>query len=112
MTDCSVTNSEASKNWPEGIISVKLTMSPYLLTMAEEESEKCGLKLWEFINVALWEKMGKPDEQRLLSYAAELDLSEEDPKWKKRLRLTARHEIEVADYKRLKSNENENVGET
>ncbi len=105
MTDCSVTVSDASKNWPDGIISVKLTMSPYLLTLAEEASFGSGMKLWEFINVALWEKLGKPNEESLLNHAAELDLSDEDPKWKKRLKLTARHEIEVSRFKRMVESE-------
>lgn len=103
MSGCDLTISEAARNWPEGIISVKLTMNPYLLTLAEEASEKNGMKLWEFINVALWEKLGAPDQESMLNHAAGLDVCDDDPKWKKRLQLTARHEIEVSELKRSMS---------
>ena len=53
MSDCSVTVSESSKKWPEGIRSVKLTMNPSLLSLAEEAAAQNGMKLWEYINVAL-----------------------------------------------------------
>jgi len=42
MSTCGVAQSEAAKKWPEGIISTKLTMNPYLLAMAFEESMKDG----------------------------------------------------------------------
>lgn len=99
MTNCTLTVSEAAEHWPDGVISVKLTMNPYLLTLAEEAAERTGMKIWELINVALWEKLGKPDQKSMLNYAAELDLSDDDPKWKKRLKLTARHEIEVMEHR-------------
>ena len=99
MGGCSITVTEASKNWPEGIISVKLTMNPYILSLAEEASAKQGMKLWEYINVALWEKLGKPAQDVLLNYAAEQEIDEEDAKWKKRLKLTARHELEVLAHR-------------
>ncbi len=105
MSDCSITVSDASSNWPEGVISVKLTMNPYLLSMAEEAAARNGIKLWEFINVALWEKMGKPGMEVMLDYAAQQEISEDDPKWKKRLKLTARHEVEVLAYKRTLKDE-------
>ena len=100
MDSCSVTQSEAAKNWPEGIISVKMTMNPYLLARAIEESYKSGMKLWELINVALWERLGKPDHDTLMEFAANMELEDEDPKWKKRLKITARHEVEVAAYRK------------
>lgn len=95
MSDCSITGSEASKNWPEGIISVKLTMNPYLLALAEDAAAGSGIKLWEFINLALWEKLGEPGQEAMLKHAARQDICEEDPKWKKRLKLTACHELEA-----------------
>lgn len=100
MEGCSVTQSEAAKNWPEGIISVKMTMNPYLLAYAIEESLKSGAMLWEFINVALWESLGKPDHDTLMEFAASMDVEDEDPKWKKRLKITARHEVEMAAYRK------------
>ncbi len=100
MVECSIAESEAAKNWPEGIISVKMTMSPYLLAMAIEKSLENGMKLWEFINTALWEKLGKPDHGTLMEFAANIEVFDEDPKWKKRLKITARHEVEVAAYRK------------
>ncbi len=99
MSECSLTTSKESQNWPEATISVKLTMNPYLLAMAFEDAMSKGMKLWEFINIALWEKLGKPDEDALLEYAANIELDDEDPKWKKRLKITARHEIEMKKLK-------------
>ncbi len=100
MSVCSLTHSDAAKNWPEGIISVNLTMNPYLLAFAFEESLKGGMKLWEFVNAALWEKLGRPDRDTLMAFAANMEVDEEDPKWKKRLQITARHEVAVAACKR------------
>ncbi len=102
MSQCSLTTSKESQHWPEGTISVKLTMNPYLLAMAFEHAMNQGMKLWEFINIALWERLGKPDEDALLEYAANIELDEEDPKWKKRLKITARHEIEMKKLKELR----------
>jgi hypothetical protein len=99
MTDCSITCSDESKNWPEGVISAKITMNPYILAMAEEESLKKGMRLWELINVAVWEKLGRPSYDKLMKFAAEMEIYEEDPKWKKRLNITARHEVAVAAAK-------------
>jgi hypothetical protein len=107
MDECSVTRSEAADNWPEGIISVKMTMNPYLLAMAIEKSLGSGLKLWEFINTALWEKLGKPDHDTLMDFAANMEVFDEDPKWKKRLKITARHEVEVAAFKKSLQEEQE-----
>ena len=95
MPDCSLTKSKESKKWPEDIISVKLTMNPYLLALAEDKAYRDGLKLWEYINLALWEKLGCPSKDELLDFAATFDLDDLDPKWKHRLKLTARHEVEV-----------------
>ncbi len=106
MSECSLTLSTESQQWPEGTVSVRLTMNPYLLAMALEHAINHGIKLWEFINIALWEKMGRPDRDALLEYAANIELDEEDPKWKKRLKITARHELEVkkfAEYKEASS---------
>jgi hypothetical protein len=96
MTQCSLTRSEAAKNWPEGTISVKLTTNPYVFAFALHEAAKQGLRPWEFINVALWEKLGSPDHDTLMEFAAGLEVAEEDPKWIKRLKITARHELEMA----------------
>ena len=95
MSTCSLTKTQESKEWPEAIISLKLTMNPYLMVMAEEKAALDGLKLWEFINVALWEKMGKPSKEDLLIFAAGFEVDDLDPKWKKRLRLAARYEVEI-----------------
>lgn len=100
MTQCSLTRSEAAKNWPEGIISVKLTTNPYLFALALHQASKEGVKPWEYINLAIWEKLGKPDHDTLMKFAAELELVDEDPKWMKRLKITARHELEVAALKK------------
>ena len=100
MIECSMTRSEASKNWPEGTISVKVTMNPYLFAIALEEALRMGMKPWELINVALWEKLGKPDHDTLMEFAANLEIEDEDPKWKKRLQITARHEVAVAAFRK------------
>ncbi|MCX5872723.1 MAG: hypothetical protein NTY51_05745 [Deltaproteobacteria bacterium] len=97
MTTCSLTKTEESKKWPEGIISVKLTMNPYLLVLAEEKAARAGLKLWEYINLALWEKLEEPSKDELLEFASALDVDDIDPKWKIRLKLAARHEVEVRE---------------
>ena len=97
MQECSMTSSEASKNWPEGTISVRVTMNPYVFALAIDEAYKQGLKPWEFITTAIWEKLGKPDHKDLMDYAANIEVDDEDPKWKKRLKITARHEIEMAE---------------
>jgi len=95
MTSCSMTSSQEAAQWPEGIISAKITMNPYLFAYAEDQSYRLGMKPWEFVNVALWEKLGKPDSRTLTEFAANLELDEEDPKWKKRLKITARHELAI-----------------
>jgi len=46
MSTCSLTKTEESKKCPKGIISVKLTMNPYLLVLAEEKASQTGLKVW------------------------------------------------------------------
>ncbi len=99
MAECSITQSEAAKNWPEGIISVKMTMNPYLLAMAIEEAFPKGMKPWEFINTALWEKLGCPDQMTLMKFAANMEVFDEDPKWKRRLKIAAAHEVAVAEYR-------------
>ncbi len=96
MTECSMTCSEGSKDWPDGIISAKMTMSPYLLAMAHEEAYKNGMKPWEFVNLAIWEKLGKPDHATLMEFAANQEIDEMDPRWKKRLKITAQHEVAAA----------------
>ena len=103
MSECSLTQSEESKNWPEGIISVKLTMNAYLLAMAFEESLKRGMKAWELINTALWKELGSPDFDTLLALAANMEIFEEDPKWKKRLKIAARHELAMAEFRKQHS---------
>lgn len=100
MSECSVNESSVAKNWPEGIISVKMTMNPYILAMAIEAAYKSGLKPWEFINQALWEKLGSPDHDTLMEFAADLEIDDEDPKWKKRLKIAARHEVAVETYRK------------
>lgn len=95
VNECMPTQSEASKHWPEGTISARVTVNPYVYALAVEEAFKQGMKPWEYVMVALWEKLGKPDEQTLLEFAAHMEIDEEDPKWLKRLRLTARHELET-----------------
>lgn len=100
MAECSLTQSSDARNWPEGIISAKMTMNPYILAMAIEEAYKSGLPPWEYINTALWEKLGKPDHDTLMQFAANLEIVEEDPKWKKRLKITARHEVAVDAYRK------------
>ena len=105
MSQCSITASDEAKNWPEGLISVKITMNPYILAMAGEESLKNGMKLWEFINLAIWEKMGKPSQAELTEFAASFEIFDEDPKWKKRLQIAARHEVAVAEVRRQAAEE-------
>jgi hypothetical protein len=95
MSDCSMTRSKEAENWPEGTISVKLTMNPYLLAMAVEKALESGISLWEYVNAGLWEKLGKPSSCELTQFAASLEVDEDDPKWKKRLKVTARYESEV-----------------
>lgn len=109
MSGCSLTHSEASRNWPEGIVSAKITMNPYLLAMAEEKALQKGIKLWEFINVALWEKLGCPTNKELMEFAAEMELDDLDPKWKKRLKITSRHELEIQAYRETLTSEAENL---
>lgn len=99
MAGCSITQSEAAKNWPEGIISVKMTMNPYLLAMAIEEAFHKGMKPWEFINNAIWDKLGSPDQDTLMEFAANMEIVDEDPKWKRRLKIAAAHEVAVAAYR-------------
>lgn len=99
MSECSITCSETANSWPEGIVSVRVTMNPYILAMASEEAYKQGMKPWEFINAAIWEKLGQPEHDDLMDFAAHLDIEEEDPKWKKRLKITARHEVQTAAVK-------------
>ncbi len=105
MTLCSATKSTESGNWPEGIISVRLTMNPYLLAMAEERAYSEGVPLWEYVNAALWEKLGKPDSPMLYEFAAGLSVDDEDPKWKKRLNIAARHEMEMAAVRSARAQE-------
>jgi hypothetical protein len=100
MQHCSITRSEDSQQWPEGIISVKLTMNPYIFAMAIEEAYRQELQPWELVSLALWEKLGKPDREALTEFAANLELADEDPDWKKRLKITAAHEAAVAAVKR------------
>lgn len=96
MIECSMTSSDAAKNWPEGTVSVRVTMNPYVFAMAMEQCFKEGMKPWEYINAAIWEKLGKPDHDTLMEFAANLEIFDEDPKWKKRLKINARHEVEIA----------------
>ncbi len=100
MGTCAVAQSEAARKWPEGVISAKLTMNPYLLAMAFEESMKAGVQLWEFINTALWEKLGEPDREKLLEFAANMEVFDEDPKWKKRLKIAARYEMGLEEFRK------------
>jgi hypothetical protein len=109
MPQCSLTRSEAAQNWPEGFISVKLTTNPYLFALVLHEASKEGLKPWEFINVAVWEKLGKPDHDTLMKFAAALEVVDEDPKWMKRLKITARHELEVAALKQERDSASNDV---
>jgi hypothetical protein len=96
MAQCSITRSAAAKNWPDGIISVKITMNPYVFAMAEARAYERGLQPWELICEALWDKLGGPSHEELMAFAADLELCEDDPKWKKRLQITARHEVEIS----------------
>lgn len=100
MDECSVTQSPEGTDWPEGIISVKMTMNPYILAMAIEQAYKSGMKPWEFINKALWEKLGSPEHDALMSFAADLEVDDDDPKWKKRLKIAARHEVAVDAFRK------------
>jgi hypothetical protein len=97
MDHCSITTSDASNNWPDGTISAKLTMNPYLLAMAFEKAMQSHMRLWEFINVAIWEKLGSPESDTLMEFAANMEIEEDDPKWKKRLKIAARHEFELRE---------------
>jgi len=100
MGTCAVAQSEAARKWPEGVISAKLTMNPYLLAMAFEESMKAGVQLWEFINTAIWEKLGEPDRDKLSEFAANMEVLDEDPKWKKRLKIAARYEMGLEEFRK------------
>jgi hypothetical protein len=100
MSNCAVAQSEAAKKWPEGLVSAKLTMNPYLLAMAFEEAMKAGSQLWEFINTAVWEKLGEPDRDKLLEFAANMEVFDEDPKWKKRLKISARYEMGLEEFRK------------
>ena len=100
MDPCSMCQSDSGKEWPESVVSVRMTMSPYVFAMAIEAAMKSGVKPWEFINVAIWEKLGKPDHDTLMQFAANMDIDDEDPKWKKRLKITARHETAMDDLRR------------
>lgn len=100
MSTCAVAQSEAAKEWPEGLISAKLTMNPYLLAMAFEESMRAGTQLWEFINTALWEKLGEPGRDKLLEFAANMEVFDEDPKWKKRLKISARYQMGLEEFRK------------
>ena len=100
MGTCAVAQSEAARKWPEGIISAKLTMNPYLLAMGFEEAMKAGVQFWEFINTALWEKLGEPDQDKLLEFAANMEVFDEDPKWKKRLKIAARYEMGLEEFRK------------
>jgi hypothetical protein len=91
---------DEAKTWPEGSISAKVTMNPYVFAMAMDEAYKQGMKPWEYINLAMWEKLGQPDHDTLMQYAANIEVDEEDPKWRKRLKITARHEIAVGEAKK------------
>ena len=110
MAECSLTHSEEGRNWPDAIISSKMSMNPYLLAMAIEESAKQGMKVWELVNIALWEKLGKPDHSALMEFAANMEIFDEDPKWKKRLKITARHEVEVAAYRKACAENQDGAG--
>lgn len=96
---CSLTHSEESKEWPEATISTRMTMNPYLLAKAREECFKHGVNTWEYLNVALWEKLGRPTHDELMEFAANMEVDEEDPKWVKRLKITAAHEMEMLRIK-------------
>ncbi|MFC1836873.1 hypothetical protein ACFL2Q_19465 [Thermodesulfobacteriota bacterium] len=102
---CSPTQSDDAKNWPEGIISAKITMNPYVYALAIEEAYKQGISPWEYINLAIWEKIGKPDHDTLLEFAANQELADEDPKWKKRLKIGARYEVEMAAVRKQRAQE-------
>jgi hypothetical protein len=112
MATCAVAQSEAAKKWPEGLISAKMTMNPYLLAMAFEESMKAGAQLWEFINTAVWEKLGEPDRDKLLEFAANMEVFDEDPKWKKRLKISARYELGLEQFRKELGDEPLSVGTT
>jgi hypothetical protein len=105
MSTCAVAQSEAAKKWPEGLISAKLTMNPYLLALAFEESLKAGTQLWEFINTAVWEKLGEPGRDKLLEFAANMEVFDEDPKWKKRLKISARYELGLEEFRKELAND-------
>jgi hypothetical protein len=94
MKQCGMTLSEGASEWPEAVISVKMTMNPYIYALAMEKAHREGLKPWEYINLAVWEKLGKPSSKELTEFAATLTTSEDDPKWLKRLGVAARFEVE------------------
>ncbi len=95
---CSTVTSNEAKNWPDATISTKMTMNPYLMAMAEEEALKKGMRLWEYVNLAIWEKLGKPEQETLMEFAANLEPADDEPKWKKRLKVTARFEVEKEEF--------------
>jgi hypothetical protein len=109
---CSITGSQEGSEWPEGVISVKITMNPYLLALAWAESEKRGIRPWELINTALWEKLGKPDSRTLMEFAANLEIDELDPKWLKRLKITAQHEQAIFEIKAERAALTAKIGES
>jgi hypothetical protein len=94
MKQCGMTLSEAASEWPEAIVSVKMTMNPYVYAFAIDKAHSLGLKPWEFINLAIWEKIGKPSASELTEFASKLETDEEDPNWLKRLKITAKYEVE------------------
>lgn len=94
MTECGLTLSEEASAWPEAVVSVKMTMNPYIYAFAIEKAHSLGMKPWEFINLAIWEKLGKPSSSDLTEFASNLQTDDEDPKWLKRLNITAKYEVE------------------
>jgi hypothetical protein len=83
-------------------------MNPYILAMIEEIALSKGMKPWEFINLAAWESLGKPSHEKLMEFAANLDVDDMEPRWKKRLKITAAYEVELGRH--IKSNDNDNSG--
>jgi len=79
--------------WPEGSLSIKFLVNPYLLLFAIKGCQELGVELGEFINKAIWEKLGKPDRDELIRLAAETEISEEHPRWMKHLQTTALFEL-------------------
>jgi hypothetical protein len=79
--------------WPEGSLSIKFMVNPYLLLFAITRCQELTVELGELINVALWEKLGKPDRDELVRLAAEMEVSEEHPRWMRHLQTTANFEL-------------------